>query len=283
MSLRPVVLLLAVCVSTAASAQPSEDLRDIMSARAYGMGGAYRALGLGTEAVLGNPAAMALWPAYRFEGTGAWDTALKEGMLGISVIDGATSKLAMGVDYHWVSLGRGGARTSAHLSSLGVGFPLTPGILIGGVARYLRMSGTGRYANSVTVDTGVLMRLSQSFVAGVSGHNLINTDNVELSRYYTGHIGIMSGMLTLAGDVRADFETDDKTTLTYAGGLEYLMGMQVPIRAGYSYDGFTRTSRLSTGLGFMTEQGGGLDIAYRHELGGEKSRMLALTIRLQVN
>ncbi|MCK8502541.1 MULTISPECIES: hypothetical protein [Myxococcus] len=283
MSLRPVVLLLAVCVSTAASAQPSEDLRDIMSARAYGMGGAYRALGLGTEAVLGNPAAMALWPAYRFEGTGAWDTALKEGMLGISVIDGATSKLAMGVDYHWVSLGRGGARTSAHLSSLGVGFPLTPGILIGGVARYLRMSGTGRYANSVTVDTGVLMRLSQSFVAGVSGHNLINTDNVELSRYYTGHIGIMSGMLTLAGDVRADFETDDKTTLTYAGGLEYLMGMQVPIRAGYSYDGFTRTSRLSTGLGFMTEQGGGLDIAYRHELGGEKSRMLALTLRLQVN
>ncbi|MFY1824668.1 hypothetical protein ACN47A_02020 [Myxococcus fulvus] len=283
MSLRPVVLLLAVCVSTAAFAQPSEDLRDIMSARAYGMGGAYRALGLGTEAVLGNPAAMALFPAYRFEGTGAWDTALKEGMLGISVIDGATSKLAMGVDYHWVSLGRGGARTSAHLSSLGVGFPLTPGILIGGVARYLRMSGMGRYANSVTVDTGVLMRLSQSFVAGVSGHNLINTDNVELSRYYTGHIGIMSGMLTLAGDVRADFETDDKTTLTYAGGLEYLMGMQVPIRAGYSYDGFTRTSRLSTGLGFMTEQGGGLDIAYRHELGGEKSRMLALTIRLQVN
>ncbi|AKF80046.1 hypothetical protein SAMN05443572_1011419 [Myxococcus fulvus] len=283
MSLRSVVLLWAVCVSTAASAQPSEDLRDIMSARAYGMGGAYRALGLGTEAVLGNPAAMALFPAYRFEGTGAWDTALKEGMLGISVIDGATSKLAMGVDYHWVSLGRGGARTSAHLSSLGVGFPLTPGILIGGVARYLRMSGMGRYANSVTVDTGVLMRLSQSFVAGVSGHNLINTDNVELSRYYTGHIGIMSGMLTLAGDVRADFETDDKTTLTYAGGLEYLMGMQVPIRAGYSYDGFTRTSRLSTGLGFMTEQGGGLDIAYRHELGGEKSRMLALTIRLQVN
>ncbi|MCP3058179.1 hypothetical protein LXT21_05315 [Myxococcus sp. K38C18041901] len=283
MSLRPVVLLLAVCVSTAASAQPSEDLRDIMSARAYGMGGAYRALGLGTEAVLGNPAAMALWPAYRFEGTGAWDTALKEGMLGISVIDGATSKLAMGVDYHWVSLGRGGARTTAHLSSLGVGFPLTPGILIGGVARYLRMSGMGRYANSVTVDTGLLMRLSQSFVAGVSGHNLINTENVELSRYYTGHIGIMSGMLTLAGDVRADFETDDKTTLTYAGGAEYLLGMQVPIRAGYSYDGFTRTSRVSTGLGFMTEQGGGLDIAYRHELGGEKSRMLALTIRLQVN
>ncbi|WP_163868232.1 hypothetical protein [Myxococcus eversor] len=283
MSLRPVVLLFAVCVSTAALAQPEEDLRDVMSARAYGMGGAYRALGLGTEAVLGNPAAMALYPAYRVEGTGAWDHRLKEGVLGVSLIDGATSRLAMGVDYHWVSLGRGGARTTAHLSSLGVGFPLTPGILLGAAARYLRMSGSDRYANSVTVDTGLLFRLSESLVAGISGHNLINTDNVELTRYYSGHIGINSGMLTLAGDVRADFETNDKTTLTYSGGLEYILGMQVPLRAGYQYDGFTRTSRLSTGLGFMTETGGGLDLAYRYELGGEKGRMLALTIRMQMN
>ncbi|WP_338869735.1 hypothetical protein [Myxococcus stipitatus] len=283
MSLRPAVLLFAVCVSTAALAQPHEDLRDVMTARAYGMGGAFRALGLGTEAVLGNPAAMAMYPAYRMEATGAWDTRIKEGMLGVSVIDGATSKLAMGVDYHWVSLGRGGARTSAHLSSLGVGFPLTPGILIGGVARYLRMSGMGRYANSVTVDTGLLFRLSDSLTAGLSGHNLINTENVELSRYYSGHMGYSSGALTLAGDVRADFETEDKTTLTYSGGLEYLAGMQLPLRMGYMYDGVTRTSKLSGGLGFMSETGSGLDLAYRHELGGAKSRMLALTLRMQMN
>jgi len=283
MSLRPVVLVLALSLSTAVMAQPSEDLRDVMSARAYGMGGAYRALGLGTEAVLGNPAAMALYPAYRVEATGAWDTRAKEGLLGVSVIDGATSRMAMGLDYHWVSLGRGGARTSAHLTSLGVGFPLTPGILIGAAARYLRMSGMDRYANSVTVDTGLLMRLSQSFVAGVSAHNLVNTDNVELTRYYTAHVGVMSGMLTLAGDVRGDFTTNDKTTLTYSAGAEYLLGMMMPVRAGYTYDGFTKTSRVSTGLGFMTETGSGFDLAYRHELGGEKSRLLALTIRMQMN
>ncbi|NMO19467.1 hypothetical protein HPC49_26865 [Pyxidicoccus fallax] len=282
MPLRPFVLLLALCVSTTALAQRSEDLRDIMSARAYGMGGAYRALGLGSESVMGNPAAMALYPAYRVEGTGAWDTRSKEGLLGISVIDAATSRLAMGIDYHWVSLGRGGGRTSAHFSSLGVGLPLGQSLLIGATARYLRMSGQQRYANSITMDTGVLLRLSPAFVAGFSAHNLIDTDNEELTRYYSAHVGVMTGMLTVAGDVRADFTTNDENTYTYNGGLEYLFGQVLPVRAGYSYDGFKRTSQLSTGIGFMTESGGGLDLGYRHDLGGPKGRLLALTLRLQM-
>ena len=282
MPLRPTVLLFALCVSTAALAQPSEDLRDIMSARAYGMGGAYRALGLGSEAVLGNPAAMALYPSYRVEGTGAWDVEQKEGLLGISIVDAATSKLAMGVDYHWVSLGRGGARSSAHLSSLGVGLPLSQMLMIGATARYLRLSGQSRYANSVTVDTGLLLRLSNSFVAGVSAHNLIDTGDEELTRYYSAHVGVLTGMLTLAGDVRADFTTNNENTFTYSGGLEYLLGQVLPVRAGYTYDGFLRTSQLSTGIGFMTESGGGLDIGYRHDLGGPKGRLLALTFKMQM-
>lgn len=280
MPLRPTVLLIALCVSTAALAQPAEDLRDVMSARAYGMGGAYRALGLGTEAVLGNPAAMALFPAYRVEATGAWDVERKEGLLGISVLDAASSKLAMGIDYHWVSLGRGGARSSAHLSSLGVGLPLSQAVMVGAVARYLRLSGESRYANSVTADAGLLLRLSPSFIAGASAHNLIDTGNSELTRYFTAHVGVLTQQLTLAGDVRADFVTDDKSTFTYSAGLEYLFGQLLPVRAGYTYDGFKKVSQLSTGLGFISEGGGGLDLAYRHDLGGEKGRLLALTLKL---
>lgn len=282
MPLRPTVLLIALCVSTAALAQPAEDLRDVMSARAYGMGGAYRALGLGTEAVLGNPAAMALYPAYRVEGTGAWDVNQKEGLLGISVLDAATSRLAMGLDYHWVSLGRGGARSSAHLSSLGVGLPLSQAVMLGAVARYLRLSGDSRYVNSVTADAGLLLRLSPQFMAGLSAHNLIDTGDSELTRYYSAHVGFLTQQVTVAADVRADFETNDKSTYTYSGGLEYIFGQVLPVRAGYSYDGFKRVSQVSTGLGFVTESGGGLDIAYRQDLGGEKGRLLALTVRLQM-
>ncbi len=280
MPIRPTVLLIALCVSTAALAQPAEDLRDVTSARAYGMGGAYRALGLGTEAVLGNPAAMALFPSYRVEATGAWDVGQKEGLLGVSVLDSTSSRLAMGIDYHWVSLGRGGARTSAHLSSLGVGLPLSQTVMLGAVARYLRLSGESRFANSVTADAGLLLRLSNNFMAGVSAHNLIDTDNPELTRYFTAHVGVLTQQLTVAGDVRADFVTEDKRTFTYSAGLEYLVGQMLPLRAGYTYDGFRRTSQLSTGLGFVSEGGGGLDLAYRHDLGGEKGRLLALTLKL---
>jgi hypothetical protein len=54
------------------------------------------------------------------------------------------------------------------------------------------------------------------------------------------------------------------------------------VRAGYTYDGFRKVSQLSTGLGFISEGGGGLDIAYRHDLGAGTGRLLALTIRLQL-
>jgi hypothetical protein len=282
MSLRSVPLLALCLFSTAAFAQRSEELRDVMSARAYGMGGAYRALGLGTEAILGNPAAMVLYPSYRVEATGGWDVARKEGLLGVSIIDAATSRLGMGIDYHWVSLGRGGARSSAHLSSLGVGLPLSQVLMIGAVARYLRLSGESRYVNSVTGDVGLLVRPSPVLAAGVSAHNLIDTGHEELTRYYTAHLGFVSGPLAVAGDVRADFETEDKSVLTYSGGVEYVTGQVLPVRAGYTYDGFTGASRLSAGLGFLTEGGGGIDLAYRHDLGGEKGRLLVLTIKLNM-
>ncbi|HZI12741.1 MAG TPA: hypothetical protein VE153_20330 [Myxococcus sp.] len=282
MSLRS-VLPLALCLfSTAALAQRSEELRDVMSARAYGMGGAYRALGLGTEAVMGNPAAMVLYPSYRVEATGGWDVGQKQGLLGVSIVDAATSRLGMGIDYHWVSLGRGGARSSAHLSSLGVGLPLSQVLMIGAAARYLRLSGESRYVNSVTGDVGLLVRPSPAFAAGVSAHNLIDTDHQELTRYFTGHLGFLSGPLAVAGDVRADFTTNNESTFTYSGGVEYVTGQVLPVRAGYTYDGFTGASRLSAGLGFLTEGGGGIDVAYRHDLGGEKGRLLVLTVKLNM-
>ncbi len=92
---------------------------------------------------------------------------------------------------------------------------------------------------------------------------------------------MFAGLLTLAADVRADFETDGRTTFTYSGGLEYIFGQNFPLRAGYTWDGFTRSSQLGVGLGLMMP-GGGIDLAYRHDLGGENGRLVALTVRMQV-
>ena len=277
------ILLLALCLSTTIHAQSdTEDLRDIHSARSYGMGGAYRALGLGTEAVLGNPASIALFKMYRMELHGSWDAEGKDTLGGLSVMDAKTSNLAAGLDYHLLSLRSGAGRTTAHFTTLALAFPLTQGVLLGSSVHYLRAKGGPFDANATTVNAGLLLRFNEAFTAGFSGHNLIDTKNPELTRYYSAHVGFLAGLLVLGADVRADFETREESVFTYALGLEYILGQSVPVRIGYSYDGFNAASQLGLGLGFMTQEGGGIDIGYRHDFGGEKGRVLALTIKMQV-
>lgn len=282
---RRLCLLLALTVSGVTFAQDTrapraEDLRNLMSARAAGMGGAYRALGFGADAVIGNPAAMGLYKAYRIETTGAWDYGQKDAFFGATIMDANTSSLAAGLDYHLVSLGKGEDRVTAHLGTLAFALPLAQSLYIGASARYLLMNGR-REANSTTADAGVLIKLSESILLGVSGHNLIDTRNPELTPYYSAHLGYTSGLFTLAADVRADFVTRPETTLTYSGGLEYILGDGIPVRAGYTYDGFTGGSLVSGGFGLMAE-GGGLDLAYQYEFGGEERRIVSLSFKLQI-
>ncbi|MDY7229258.1 hypothetical protein [Hyalangium rubrum] len=278
------ILLLALCLSTTVHAQTDiEDLRDIHSARSYAMGGAYRALGLGTEAVQGNPAAIALYRMYRMELHGSWDAQGKDTLGGVSVMDAKTSALAAGLDYHLLSLRNGEGRATAHFSTLALAFPITPGVLIGSSVRYLRLGGTPlTRANASTVDAGLLLRFSDAITVGFSAHNLIDTQNPELSRYFSAHVGYLSGMLVLAADVRADFQTREQSVFTYSAGLEYILGQAIPMRIGYTYDGFNEASQLGVGFGFMSQEGSGIDFGYRHDLGGEKGRVLALTLKMQV-
>jgi hypothetical protein len=280
------LLLIALLLSPLAhgqdvpvSAPRSEELRDFMSARGYGMGGAWRALGLGAEAGTGNPAALALIRSYRVELTGAWDWAQKDAF-GMLAVSDATNPLAAGVSYQLGSLDAGVQRTTVHLNTLALALPLFEGLLVGVSSRYLLMRGA-RSADAITGDVGVVVRPSEFFALGASAHNLLRTPHPELAPYYSAHLGVLTGMFVLGADVRADFETNEQLTLTYSGGVEVLLGQTFPLRAGYTYDGFTRSSQLGFGLGFLS-QGGGLDLSYRHDLGGEQGRLVALTVKVQV-
>jgi hypothetical protein len=263
------------------SRQPrAEDLREILSARAYGMGGAWRALGVGAESGTGNPAALAAFRTYRVELTGSWDWVGKDAFGMVALADSSTSLLAAGVSYQLVSLGKGVERATGHLNTVGLAIPFGNNLMVGVSSRYLLLRGA-RSANAITGDAGIIFRPSPVISLGVSGHNLIGTGNAELSRYYSAHAGVFAGLLTIAADVRADFETQGRTTLTYSGGLEYLFGQSFPLRAGYTWDGFTRSSQVGVGIGLMTP-GGGIDLAYRHDFGGENGRLVALTFKVQV-
>ena len=282
-------LLLALVLSSSAPAQETEapvvppraeDLRDLSSARAYGMGGAWRALGTDASTGTGNPATVGALRSYRLETTGAWDWVGKDATAMVAVADASTSALAAGASYQLVSLGKGAERATAHLNTLALSLPLVESLLIGASGRYLVMNGA-RDANALTLDAGVLLRPSPRIAVGVAAHNLIDTKHVELTRYYSAHIGVLAGQLSLAGDVRADFRTEERKTFTYSGGAEYVLGENIPLRAGYTWDGFTRSSQLGVGLGVMTP-GGGIDVGYRHDFGGEKGKLLSVSFKLQV-
>ncbi len=272
------LLLAALGVAGTAAAQAEPGLRDLMHSRNFAMGGAYRSLGVGAEAVSGNPAAVGLFKRYQVELSGAWDVPNAYAFGSVAVVD-STNELAAGLAYHLVTLGREEQRRTAHVNTLALDLPLTENIHIGASGRYLIETGAVE-RNGITMDAGLLVRITPSLAVGFSGHNLIDIPNSDLARYYAGSLAWLGGLFSAALDVRADFGIAESVQLAYSAGLEYILG-QFPVRAGFSLDTITQTQHLSAGLGLLVE-GGGIDVGYRHELGGLEGRLLSVTFKVMV-
>ena len=273
--MRRVFLVQLVLYPALAFSQGEPNLSDLMRARNYAMGGAYRAVALGGEAITGSPAALALRRRYEFELSGAFDSQTKFGYASAAVIDSQTTDLAAGVSYHFVSLGRADQQRSVNLATLAFAAGISENVFIGGAVKYLVESGAVS-ANAVTVDAGLLVRLSEGLIATITGQNLVDIHNQDLSRYYALGLAYATGAITVAVDGRADF-TGPSTRFAYHTGLEYIVSGAFPVRAGYAHDNIIGTDYISGGLGYAGK-GGGIDFAYRHELGGNNGRLFALTL-----
>ncbi len=274
------VALLVLLTPLLAVAQERPPLRDLMHARDYGMGGAYRAHGMGAESISGNPASLALFKRFQLELSGAWDYSSKFAFGTVALEDSATSEIAAGASYHLVTIGRGEEQRTAHLGTLALGIPLSERFHIGVSGRYLRMTGADT-TSGFTFDAGVLLRLTDSFSAGVSGHSLIDLGTPDLQRYYALSFAYLTGVFNLVADIKADFAPTPAPQLAFSAGAEYVLSETFPVRLGYSLDPNRRTQFLSMGLGYITE-GGGIDVAYRHQLVGGDGRLVAVTFKFQM-
>ena len=270
--------LFLLLVSTSAFAQSGPGTVDVMSARAYGMAGAFRSLGSGTEVIDGNPAALGVYKRYLIELSGGWDPRNPFGFGSVALMDSVTSPLAAGIEYHLISLGNEGDHRVAHVNTAAFSIPFGQALHIGVSTRHVLMTGS-RDANAITGDAGLLLNLG-GFVMAVSGHNLVDIYNPDFQRYFAASVGWTSPVFSLSTDVRGNFNGPSPLFAVSAGG-EWVIGNTVPIRAGYSWDQFRNARILAGGLGVNIE-GGALDFAYQYELGGSFSRMMALTLRLQV-
>jgi hypothetical protein len=251
----------------------AQGLDDVLSAKAHGMGGAYLALGLGTDPLYGNPAAMSRLPKYQMDLTLAWDTWTKYGFGSISLRDSQSNPVAAGIGYAFVSIGRGASRRTAHYSTLALSTPVSDKVFVGATLHHLVMAGA-RDGNGVTMDAGMLLKFGESFTVAVGGHNLIDIRNPELVRHYSLGLAFLAQSFALTADLRSDL--GGQTPLqSYAFGGEYLFGT-VPFRAGLLLEPLKHTQYLSIGMGVLN-QSGGFDLAYRHELAGDRGRFLLVT------
>jgi hypothetical protein len=284
--LRTLSLLLCLVASVAAGQEmdpvvtppAGPDLRDLMHARNLGMGGAYMSMGYGAETIGGNPAALSAFKRYQIEASGAWDVPNGMGYGTLGLAD-STNVLAGGISYHFVTFG-GLERRWAHVTTVALSYSLAEWIHLGVAARHHVIVGASN-TNSITMNAGLLVKPAPWLSLGVSGHNLINNFNKDITRFFVASASaLILGQLTPCFDLRADFN-QASPRFAYQGGLEWLIAMTVPVRLGYQYDGIMNHQYLSAGIGWFTE-GSGVDLAYRHEIGGAEGRLIALTVKLQL-
>lgn len=279
--MRRALLLLLTSASAWAQvrAQPPS-LQDLMHARNVGMGGAYRPLGYGAEAVSGNPASLSLYKRYQLELSGSWDITQGFGFGTIALADSASTEVAAGIAYHLVTLGRDDTQRTAHMSTAAMSIPFANVVHIGVSVQHQLITGASN-TNSVTMNAGVMVKPLDFLSLSFSGHNLIDVRSADIPRFLSFGAAVNFGMFSACAEGRADLSTpDDGVRWAAAGGAEYIAGGLIPLRFGYSWDDISHTQSLGMGIGLFIE-GSGLDFGYRYEIGGNKSHLLALTLKLQ--
>ncbi len=275
------ILLLAVTAHGESDIDPSvgPDLRDLMHARNLAMGGAYESLGYGGEAIGGNPAALSLAKRYSVDVSGTYDINNQFGVATIALLDSRTTPVAAGISYHFATFG-GAERRWSHITTLALAYPLAPWLHVGLSGRHYVLLGASS-TNAITVNAGLVVKPVPFLSLGVSGHNLLTPLNRDVPRYFVASVsGQLFGQLTPVFDLRFDANGISPRT-GFNGGLEWIVAETLPLRFGYEYDGIAGHQYLGGGIGLQVE-GSGIDIAYRHELGGDNARMIAATIKIQL-
>lgn len=273
--------LCALPLSAAAQAQsslpPEPIFTRVLHARSLAMGGTYGAQGRSADSIFGNPASMSMLPVYRVSMAGGWSPDTKAGLANVALVDSKSGPVAAGLSYNYVSGGRGVDRRDAHLTTVATSLPLFEFLLAGFSTHYVVMNGA-RNANAMTVDGGVVIRLGEAFQLGASGHNLIPIHNPDMPLYWRGSLGFQIQAFNVSADLRME---PDRAVSPYSlnTGLELTFISWLPLRGGYSRDFADGTNMLSGGLGFDWGSGG-LDFAYRQELGRGHARELAATLSI---
>lgn len=285
-----VILLISLRPSTA-RAQASEvpaaaayNYGETETPRTAALGGASRAVAIGTDAILANPANMGLAKVYHI---GAFAQLYPEAgrqAYGGAVVDSliSSSGIAGGFSVLWSQLDPEGIRREWLDMRFGLGLPLGDIVYLGMSGRYYNANQNGlgplgfseasggipdaSIIQTITIDAGATLRPVPEFMISLVGHNLTNPDTSMLPLMGAIAIGFMTEDFTLSGDVVVESRTYEEARLRFQGGGEVLIADRVPLRAGYRFDQGLNAHSVSGGVGYLDKRFG-VDVAVRRAFG----------------
>lgn len=285
--LAPSLAALALTLAPRVAAEPSKlppelgwNYGELETARTAALGGATRAVGPDTTAVLQNPANIVATPVYYLSGFGTVMTEAKRQTYGGIMMDG-TRRYGLGVSAAYILQDPEGLKRKGTDARAAFGYQVSDKLAFGVTGKYLKLyqNGLGPFGNSLasgglqkqtivsgfSFDAGLTARPTEMLSIAILGTNLTNPGDGFRPAGVGGGIGIGTRDFTIEGDVHADFTTYEKTKLRAMGGAELLAGGHFPIRVGYRWDEFWKAHALSGGVGYI-DSGWSADISLRRTI-----------------
>jgi hypothetical protein len=243
--------------------------------RSLALGGAVKALGSGTTAVLTNPANLTLTRAYHIEALAQLTPEASRQVYGGAIMDSLTGKLAGGVGVFGGFMDPQGVDRSSIDVRLALSYGLGDRVFLGLGGRYLKLNqgGIGPFGDSpvsgglknadgargpvfenITFDAGLTLRATEGLHIGVHGQNLTFAGHGFLPSTVGGGIGYGTKDFSLEVDGVADFHSYQSIAARVMAGGEYLIAGHVPLRAGYRWDQGADMHFASLGLGYVARE-----------------------------
>jgi hypothetical protein len=287
-------LILALsCFTASASAQdPAVDpaqtgAADLETTRGLAMGAGSRASAVSSSALAYNPAAMALAPLYHVESQVQFSPAFGRWAFGGNVVDSMTNKLAAGMSFIG-TIGNGETGYSGMDGRVGLAFPIVDSVAIGISGRYMSYGREGEAPAGVdqespvgqgfTMDGSIALSLDIVRIAAIA-QNFIDIGSLLAPFRAGGGVALLVGdYLTISADVLADLTSFENPEALVGGGLEFLAGGLVPLRAGYRYDSGRGAHSITGGLGYV-DQKFGIELGLRQDVGNTDNTEVMLGIR----
>jgi len=269
--------------------------------RGLALGTGVRAAAVSTSALAYSPAALSLGNLYHIEANLDYMAELDTVALGAGAVDSSTSKVGAGIALRGFLSGDDGFTTDAGYDydgldgRLGIGLALSEAFALGVGARYVDIStesddlGDGEIdddeelVQGFTMDASLRIMPVDGVQIDIAALNFIDLDSSFAPVMLNAGLAIAAASaLSLGIDVLTDMSSFENPEVTVGGGIEYLGGNSIPVRAGYSFDIAREIHAVGAGIGY-TDQRIGLDLGFRQEVaGGDATRIMA-AVRYYVN